>query len=162
MNSLNYKQCAFLLNISEDAALNIFIRYLRPEQTETLLPGTVKLSEEKKDRRDRKKQLRESLKGETLSIEQLNKHFNFDVSLLISSINERFFKSKECLNYIDSCFKKKFVKDEHGFYPLSLTDPQEVTSFMNDESKEKLREWYKGRYMSGPENARIEPTLKIK
>lgn len=162
METLNYKQCAFLLNLSEDAALNIFIRYLRPEQTETLLPGTVKLSEEKKDRRDRKKQLRESLKGETLSIEQLNKHFNFDVSLLMSSINERFFKSKECLDYLERHFKEKYKPDKYGFYPQSMSAPAEVTSFMNEENKERLREWFKGRYMSGPAEARIECILKFK
>jgi hypothetical protein len=160
MNELNYKQTAFLLNISDDAAINIFIRYLRQDKITEM--GQADIVYQNNKRKELLKDLRQSLKGEKISIDKLTEHFNLDVSLLINSINDRFFKSKECLDYLESYFKKKWKPDKFGFYPLSMTAPQEVTSFMNESSIGKLIEWFEGRYMSGPDEHKIECILKIK
>lgn len=160
MNELNYKQTAFLMNISDDAAINIFIRYLRPDMIEQM--GKSDITYQNDARKELLKELRQSLKGEKLSIDKLTTHFNLDVSLLINSINDRFFKSKECLDYLEAYFKKKWKPDKYGFYPLSMTAPQEVTSFMNESSIDKLTEWFSGRYTSGPDEHKTECILKIK
>lgn len=161
MEALTYKETAFLMNISDDAAINIFIRYLKPNQVENMRRSDIVYK--KKDRKELLKELRESLKGERLEVSTLTKYFNINVHLLISSINDRFFKSKECLDYLEQYFRKKWVQDKKtGFYPLTMTAPPECVAFMNEESKNKLRKWFKGRFMSGPENARIECILKIK
>lgn len=160
MNELNYKQTAFLMNISDETAINIFIRYLRPEMVARM--GESDIVYKKDARKELLKELRQSLKGEKLSIDKLTEHFNLDVRLLINSINDKFFKSKECLDYIEAYFKKTWKPDKYGFYPLSMTAPKEVTSFMNESSLGKLTEWFAGRYMSGPDEHKTECILKIK
>jgi len=161
MKSLTYKETAFLMNISDDAAINIFIRYLKPDQIERMhsVDGDYKPQE----RKQIIKELKHSLKGEKLEIYILTRHFGIDVQLLVDSINDRFFKSKECIDYLISYFKKKWVPNKKtNFYPIDMIAPPEVVSFMNDESKRRLHEWFSGRYLWGPENHKIECKLKIK
>lgn len=159
MKALTYKETAFLMNISDDAAIYIFIRYLRNDKVIEM--HSVDSLYRPKERKEIVKDLRESLKGERIDIEVLSKHFNLNVHLLIDSINDRFFKSKECLDYLEAYFKKKWVPNaKTGHYPVTMTAPPECVAFMDEDNKQRLKEWFSGRYKSG--KAKIECILKMK
>lgn len=134
MKELNYKQLMFAMNISEERALHTFVVLTNKKDPESQLGLGKKI-------------LRDAMKGRCISVSLLSAYFERDIEALIADINTNFWRDQVCMTYLEQHFNKKFVRNDRGFLPMTLTAPTEVTSLMNEENIKRLEEWFDKRYI---------------
>lgn len=156
--NLNYKECSFILNRSEEYCLGLITRELgitvTPKAMNTEAKGKAKsksvLGMIVSKGNQTEALLPKDFKSESttwrVSVDRASEITNINVAKLINNVNTHFFKTEACVEYLLKKVSQKYKPNSKtGAMPLSIVIPEEVTCFMSQENQEKAVELCKQR-----------------
>ena len=121
--NLNYKECSFILNRSEEYCQGLLMK----ENGKVGINKTLN-----------KKEFKEEAASWRISVPRLSEITKINIAHFIEDINKNFFRNEICVEYLLKKVNQKFKPNaKTGAYPISIVIPEEITSFMNEENHKK-------------------------
>ena len=121
--NLNYKECSFILNRSEEYCQGLLMK----ENGKVGINKTLT-----------KKEFKEEAASWKISVARLSEVTKIDIGRFIEDINKNFFRNEVCVEYLLKKANQKFKPNaKTGAYPISILIPEEITAFMTEENQNK-------------------------
>jgi hypothetical protein len=124
--NLNYKDCSFILNRSEEYCQYLLMK----EQGKIGIEKTLT-----------KKEFKEESASWRISVDRLSEITDINVAALIKDMNDNFFKNEICVEYLLKKVGQKYKPNaKTGAFPLTIAIPEEITALMSDENQNRCIE----------------------
>lgn len=128
---LNYKECSFILNKSEDYCISL----IKKELGLTITFDSKLYFVRNKGNADihTPREFKKEALSWKVGVDRLAEITQVNIAALITDINNNFFRNEVCVEYLLKKVESKYKPNSKtGAFPLSIKIPEEVTCFMNE------------------------------